>query len=69
MERVLEHVPGADSEERTLGAVAKALGCLEGHHGKALCYVYLPLEPVDSQAKSRVVKHTNERPSGPEDSC
>lgn len=66
---MLEHVPGAESEECTLGAVAKALGSLEGHHGKALCYVYLPLEPVDSQAKSYIVKHTNVRPSDPEDSC
>lgn len=29
----------------------------------------LPLEPVDSQAESYVIKHTNGRSSGPEDSC
>lgn len=41
----------------------------KGTTEKYFAVFHLPLEPVDSQLKSYVVKHTNERPSDPEESC
>lgn len=61
MKLMLEYVPGADGKEHWWSHWVAWKDTMDKG--------FAALGTIDSQAESYVIKHTNGRPSGPEDSC